>query len=304
MDRLMSDGVVHSLSIGELSARTDVPVATLRSWEQRYGFPSAAREAGRHRRFSEGDVEDVLQVKRHRSAGLGLAAAVRRVAIDSGHGSSVFAQVRRLHPELTPRVMSKAALTAVSHAIEDECCARAALPRLFGGFQTSEFLRASRIRWNELARTSQVTVAFVDVASASRRNEAPSALMEIPTPAASPLRREWFVICDAEDLPALLIAVELPASRPRPDGGRTFEMVWSADPAVVRSAARVAAALADDHLPGQRSLSDLIPFDDPAPASEDLRRAGELFDRVIGYLDRTLGRRESASRPDAGPAGA
>lgn len=300
----MSDGVVHSLSIGELSARTDVPVATLRSWEQRYGFPSAARVAGRHRRFSEGDVEDVLQVKRHRTAGLSLAAAVRRVAIDSGHGSSVFAQVRRLHPELTPRVLSKAALTAVSHAIEDECCARAALPRLFGGFQTSGFLRASRIRWNELARTSQVAVAFVDVASASRQDEAPSALMEIPTPTASPLRREWFVICDADDLPALLIAVELPASRPRPDGGRTFEMVWSADPVVVRSAARVAAALADNHLPTQRSLSDLIPFDDPAPASEDLRRAGELFDRVIGYLDRTLGRHESASRPSVGPAGA
>lgn len=301
---MKSEGAAQDLSIGELSARTGVPVATLRSWERRYGFPSAAHVAGRHRRFSEGDVEDVLRVKRHRSAGLGLAAAVRRVAIDSGHGSSVFAEVRRLHPELVPRVMSKAALMAVSHAIEDECCARAALPRLFGGFQTSGFLRASRIRWNELARTSQVTVAFVDVASAIPRDELPSALIEIPMPATSPLRREWFVICDAEDLPALLVAVELPVSRPRPDGQRTFEMVWSADPAVVRTAARVAAALADIHLPGQPSLSDLIPIDDPPPASEDLRRAGELFDRVMGYLDRKLARHETASGPGAGPAGA
>jgi hypothetical protein len=44
----------NGLSIGELARRTEVPAATLRSWEDRYGFPRPHRLAGGHHRYDDG----------------------------------------------------------------------------------------------------------------------------------------------------------------------------------------------------------------------------------------------------------
>ena len=49
-------GPEDGLSIGELARQTGVPVATLRSWEGRYGFPRPQRLAGGHRRYEQGDT--------------------------------------------------------------------------------------------------------------------------------------------------------------------------------------------------------------------------------------------------------
>ena len=52
------------LSIGGLARATGVPAATLRSWEDRYGFPRPQRLAGGHRRYEKGDsalIEEVLR---------------------------------------------------------------------------------------------------------------------------------------------------------------------------------------------------------------------------------------------------
>jgi len=181
-------------------------------------------------------------------------------------------------------VLSKATLAALSHAIEDECCARAAVPLLFGGFQRAQFLRHSQDRWAELARTARAAVVFAH--SASPAPVAPGVLTEVRLPDDAPLNREWFLVCDAADLPAFLAAVELPRERPVPDGRRTFETLWSVDPQVVRTASRAAAALADDYRPDWRPAGRPLPeTDDPAPASNDLARAAALFDRMLGYVE-------------------
>jgi len=44
------------LSIGELAQRTGMPAATLRSWEDRYGFPRPPRLARGHRRYQDSDI--------------------------------------------------------------------------------------------------------------------------------------------------------------------------------------------------------------------------------------------------------
>lgn len=49
-------GPQDGLSIGELAKRTGVPAPTLRSWEDRCGFPRPRRLAGGHRRYDEGDI--------------------------------------------------------------------------------------------------------------------------------------------------------------------------------------------------------------------------------------------------------
>src|SRR5687768_7342461 len=111
------------LTISDLAERTGVPAATLRSWESRYDFPRPIRLPGGHRRYAEPDVAAVLEVLHHRDSGLALKAAVRRATTESLQSRSVYAELRRRHSELTPRLLSKTSLLALSHAIEDECCA-------------------------------------------------------------------------------------------------------------------------------------------------------------------------------------
>ena len=271
------------LTIGDLAERTGVPPATLRSWESRYGFPRPTRQAGGHRRYAERDVAAVLEVLRLRDSGLALEAAVRRATTEAHPRRSVYAELRRRHPELAPQLLSKTSLVALSQAIEDECCARAEEPLLFGAFQRERFLRASYPRWVELARTARTAVVFAaltaPVAPLSRRP------VEAALPPDAPLHREWVVVCDAPDLPACMAAVERPGQEGEPDARRRFEVVWTIDPRAVRYASRVAATLADEYRPGWRPAELVVPDDEPPAASADLRRASDLLNRMMGYHD-------------------
>lgn len=271
------------LTIGELARRTGVPTATLRSWEMRYGFPRAARQAdGSHRRYAESEVRAVLDVLERRSSGLALQTAVQRVTEERAQSGSVFAELRLRHPTLTPQLLSRPTLVAMSRAIEDECCARAAEPVLFGGFQRETFLRDSYSRWRELARTARHAVVFADFATPAPLEAGQP--VEVALTRDAQLNREWLVVCDAPDLPAVLAAVERPG-QDATAANRRFEAFWSVDPLVVRDASRVAAALADRYRPGWRQGETVLPDEDPQAGSADLHRASLLFDRMVGYLD-------------------
>ena len=271
------------LTIGDLAERTGVPPATLRSWEARYGFPRPVRLAGGHRRYAERDVAAVLDVLRHRGSGLALEAAVRRTTSEPPRSRSLYAELRRQHPELTPQPLAKSSLLALSHAIEDESCARAEQPVLFAGFQRASFLRESYARWVELARTAQIAVVFAD--TTNPREPRRGVPVEVALPHEAPLNREWIVVCDAPDLPACMVAVERPGQEAVRDSRRRFEAVWTVDPRAVRSASRVAAALADEYRPEWRTTELSVLSDEPPDASADLRRASDLLNRVMGYLD-------------------
>ena len=222
-------------------------------------MPRPVRLGGGHRRYSERDVTLVEEIVRHRSAGVGLEGAIARaVSRSSAADVSVFAGLRRQYPELQPRVLRKRTLLALSRAIEDECCARAERPLLFAGFQRAEFYASSRRRWAELARTAAWVAVFAEAdgtgagwsAGRDRVGGRPGAgpglgPARIRLPPSAPLRREWVVVCDAPDHPACLAGWEVPAAGAGPDLDRRFETVWSADPRVVRSAARICAALAE-----------------------------------------------------------
>ena len=120
--------------------------------------------------------------------------------------------------------MAKSMLLALTHAIEDECCARAQRPVLMGCFQRERFYRAARPRWADLAGTAAQTVVFADF---GQRRDQPGPIAEIPIAGDSPLRREWTLICDADDHPACLAAWERPGQEASRDPDRTFEVVWS-----------------------------------------------------------------------------
>lgn len=78
--RVMADGGDEHddmlLSIGALARATGVPVATLRNWERRYGFPAPARRSSGHRRYPLGIVERLRAVRRAVASGLQASLAI------------------------------------------------------------------------------------------------------------------------------------------------------------------------------------------------------------------------------------
>lgn len=277
-------GPLGGLSIGELARRTGVPAATLRSWEDRYGFPRPQRLAGGHRRYAESDVTLIREVLRLKASGMTLQTAIGQAAARAARAEpSVFAGLSRRHPDLVPQELRKATLLALTRAIEDECCARAEQAALFVGFQHERFYRHSRERWRELARTARIVVVL---ASFSGTPELDAAPLKVHLPADAPMRREWTLVCEARDYPAFVTGWEFPGQEGIADADRRFEVLWSVDPQVVRDAAMICASLARSLSPAIAPfLSDLWSAP-PPPASADLHRAAGLLNRMTGYLDR------------------
>ncbi len=272
------------LSISEVSGRTGIPVAGLRNWEQRYGMPRPRRSASGQRRYTEADCALLADVLRRRAGGLSLAAAVAAATAgtDGGH-TSVFAGLRRRHPGLRVHVVTKRVLLALTHAIEDECCASAQRPVLFGSFQRQRHYTAARPRWADLAAGAEHTVVFADF---PRPRQRPGRVTEIPLAGDSPQRREWTLVCDAPDLPACVAGWERPGQQDGPDAERIFEVLWSVDPQVVRSAARIGAGLAAAAMPGLPGQLAARLGEQAGPCSPDLRRAADLLERTLDYLAR------------------
>ncbi|MDQ3642908.1 MAG: MerR family transcriptional regulator [Actinomycetota bacterium] len=69
-----------AMSIGELAQRTGVPVATIRTWEQRYDLPAPARSEGGHRRYGAEDLLRITAVRKLVDQGATVSAAAKRVA--------------------------------------------------------------------------------------------------------------------------------------------------------------------------------------------------------------------------------
>lgn len=285
-----ASAVPASLTIGELARRTGLKPATLRMWESRHGFPRAQRRDSGHRRYSEGDVEVVRQVLRRRDSGARLELAIAEVAlmqaaVQAPPGApSVYAVLRRLYPGLQPQRLRKSTLIALSWAIEDECCMRAEPSVIFGGFQTERYFRSSEERWTELARISQSVMVFAEFADGA---QSAASVTLVNLPADAPMRREWAVVCDAPNYPAMLTAWELPGQSTVPDRQRLFEAIWTVEPAAVRDAARACAqvALQLGHQEAAPLLYELA--ENPPAAPSELLKVQSLLNRVVAYVDGT-----------------
>ena len=271
------------LPISEVSRRTGIPVAGLRNWERRYGLPRPHRSPSGQRRYTEADCDLLADVLRRRAGGLSLSAAMAQAIASAGSppGPSIFAEVRRHHPDLRVHVLDKTVLLAMTRAIEDECCALAQRPVLIGSFQRQRFYRAAEPRWVDLARRAEQTVVFADF---GHSRQLPGPLAEVPVPGDSPLRQEWSLVCDAVDQPACVAAWEYLGQGRRLDADRVFEVLWSVDPQVVRTAARVGATLAATVIPAMAAQLETRLSGEPGPSSADLRRAGGLIERTLDYL--------------------
>ncbi|HEY4279193.1 MAG TPA: DICT sensory domain-containing protein [Conexibacter sp.] len=270
------------IPIGEVAVRTGVGEATLRMWEQRYGFPEPERANSGARRYSERDVDLIRQVVRDRDRGLALRAAIARARLPSGAEESLFASLRRALPELSPQRLPKRALVAMSRAIEDEALACAQRAVVLAAFQRERFYRQSQRRWAELARTARLAAVLADFAAPASPPRAP---LELPLEPDAPLRREWAVVVDAPGCAACLAAWEVPGGA-GPHIERVYEAVWTVAPEPVRAAARIllgnGRARAAELLADADQRLDELPLAD----EEGLERVVALTNRMVAYVAR------------------
>jgi MerR family transcriptional regulator, light-induced transcriptional regulator len=278
------------LSIGELAARTGVTPSTLRIWEERHGFPVPTRLGSGHRRYSEGDAALVSEVTRLRDSGMRLDAAIAATRREAEHQEqvapgprtrSLHARLLRRDPGLQVHRLRKRTLIALSHAIEDEFCARARDGHLFGLFQRAEHFAAARVRWRELALLARSTYVFADFPSGAHDEDD---LVLVTLPERSPLLREWAVVCDSSEAPIVLTAWEVPGQIGIPERHRVFETAWTMAPTLVREASRVCAAAAAG-TPGADALAEELAAAPPGDHA-DPELAAAFFNRAVAYLDR------------------
>lgn len=276
---------MKGLSISDVVDRTGISEGTLRMWERRHGFPVPERLPSGHRRYSEEQLELVRQVVAARSSGLSLGAAIDRVRRQSHPAvTSLFATLRRRHPELEAKTITRPLLTALSHAIEDECLARAERPVLFGSFQRPAYWRGAAKRWRELSHGSpETTFAFATFESPSLPARG---VKEIPVDPDLPFAREWTIVCDSDRFGVMLCGRETAASNVEmPSTERRFEVVWSVEPGVVREAARICADFVEATAPDQVASVRQRLETEPAAASVDqLRLATAVTSRLLTRL--------------------
>jgi DNA-binding transcriptional MerR regulator len=262
-----------TIGIGELAQRTGLTPQALRAWETRFGFPEPARSESGRRAYAEEDVDRVHRVLALKQSGVRVAEAIARVRDEQTAGPhSIYATLRRRHPELPTRRLHRAPLVAISRAIEDETMSRVERPVVFGAFQQEEFFRQSERRWTEIARTAASCLVFADFARARRRDGGP---FEVPLAPDAPLLREWAVVVAAPTLSAVLTAWEVPHQEGVPAHRRAFESTFTFDPTAVRTAVQVCLAAA-------RS-SGVVP-DDVLATPTDALRNGMTPSRAVDSL--------------------
>lgn len=279
MSRSSHPAPEEGLTIGAVAARTGVGVAVLRAWEARHGFPHPMRLPGGHRRYAEEDVERIRLVEQARTEGLSIDAAIQRVLRRTPPGEpSVFAGIRRRHPETSVVRLTKAGALAVSRAIEDEHLSLGEPAVLLAAFQEERFHHASQARWQELARTATTTAVLATFPATRRVGRT----WEVAIDDTQPLRREWLVVCDGP-APACFTAWEVPG---RQADGRTFEALWSTDPLVVRAATELTIEVVGARSP--EAADDLRAAIGPLPLAPAPGHADRIAQRAVGRLDQLL----------------
>ncbi len=72
-------------NIGSVARMTDIPAATLRIWERRYNFPETERTEGKHRLYSDKEIQRLRWVKVRLDEGMQVRQAIRALrAVEAG----------------------------------------------------------------------------------------------------------------------------------------------------------------------------------------------------------------------------
>jgi DICT domain-containing protein len=267
---------VKTLAIKDVAEQTGLAPGTIRMWEQRYGYPEPARTAAGYRVYTAEDVDTLRRVLALRDRGLSVPAALEQ-AREGGTGRvSIFAALA--DTPVRPQRLRKRTLIALSRAIEDEALASAAGPVVIGAFQEERNYRAVEHRWRRMAKVADAVLVFGRFKGVQAGAE--DEPVELPIGEADPLGHEWAVVVDAPGYAACLVGWEVPS-----EGERVFEAVWTMDPAIVRRAAQVGAALAGRLAPEAGERAQALLSDRPLAVEQPAPALTALTNRMISYLE-------------------
>ena len=101
-DARMQHGELAIYSIGAVERMLDVPTATIRNWEERYGLVKPERSEGGHRLYTRGQVEQLRFVKEGLDRGLQPAEAHRLLGEQLARSSAVLSTDAK---EQAPRLL-------------------------------------------------------------------------------------------------------------------------------------------------------------------------------------------------------
>ena len=217
---------------------------------------------------------------RARNEGQSVGAAVTRVrGARVITGRTLFAAMRG-QPGMGAVQMRRRVLLQLTRAFEDEAMSRAEGAFLYGSFQSEALYREAEQRWHAMAALAEATVA---IAAFGELREA-GGVLEVPVDAFAPSVREWAFLCEAPICSICIAGWELPPDDVGDPDNPCFEVLWSADPAVVRRATVVALrALGDVTARLPERVRDIA----GAPALAvplEARAAIELTHRVVRYF--------------------
>ncbi len=268
------------LTISQVAKQTGLSEPTLRAWERRFGYPKPVRGPGGRRRYPSEQVDQLWQIKNSRKAGLSLEAAVARAAqAPPAVPTTIFASLAQRRGA-RPLPIAKRALTLVVRGLEDEMLASGARPLVFASFQRERFFTQSEHRYREIARSAELVLVRADFPSVRESGR----LVEVPLDPEQPASREWVFGCYAPGFAVGLAAWELVDEHAGSDEHRRFELVWTADAAAVRQAARTAVDLAAGEAPDLAGRAEPLLEAEPPPEGEEHRRLTAMANRVLSYL--------------------
>lgn len=196
-------------------------------------------------------------------------------------------------PELRPQMYFKSSLTALSHAMEDLVLAEEDSPLVIANFQQERFYRQEIRRYKQIAqKTDQVYVlAAPEAESGFAVDEHPYAT--IPLDASDSLALEWHLVIVGSSYTACLVCREQLTNALPMDQARRFEGIWTFDPQVSRTAARLLLGQIATYRPEltlkvERAWQRYrLTLDTPAPALIPTPQAieTEIFaQRLVTYL--------------------
>ncbi|MDF1514354.1 MAG: MerR family transcriptional regulator [Anaerolineae bacterium] len=110
-------------NIGVVSRMTDIPSATLRVWERRYGFPVCDRTEGGHRLYTMREIERLRWVKEKVDSGMQARQAVRALETLSDappeKGKVVSSLMQNVEPFATSTPGEDSYLHTLQHRMQD-----------------------------------------------------------------------------------------------------------------------------------------------------------------------------------------
>ena len=268
-----------------MAARTGVGHATLRQWETRYGFPVPARLPSGHRRYAEADVERVRQVVRDRDAGLSLKVAIDRVLkASAAPEESIFAGLRRRRPDLVPYTLPKRTLIALSHAIEDECAARAERPAAVRLVPARPLLPRRRAALARARAHGGADDRLRRLPQAARAEGRPGRGADRPLRPARPRVDAGLRRAALRRLPVGLGAAR-PGRPPRPRPRARDDLVASSRRSCARRRGSPRASRGGRRRTSSTAI-DAVLSEDPPASGEEFRLVSALTNRMVAYVGR------------------